>query len=78
MAKEADLWGDIYAIQRFAELVAATQKKEWVGLTDDDIDCFVDAIYKGFDLNPKSEIEIEYFERLLKFIDRKLKEKNAA
>jgi hypothetical protein len=27
MAKEADLWGDIYAIQRFAELVAAAERK---------------------------------------------------
>ena len=27
MAKEADLWGDIYAIQRFAELVAAAERE---------------------------------------------------
>ena len=27
MAKEADLWGDIYAIQRFANLVAAAERE---------------------------------------------------
>jgi hypothetical protein len=51
-------------------------KKEWVGLTDDDVNRFVDAIYKGFDIKPLNEIEIQYFERLVKFIDAKLKEKN--
>jgi hypothetical protein len=56
---------------------ATPPKKEWVGLTDADIDLFVDAIYKGFDIKPPNEIETEYFERLIKFIDRKLKEKNA-
>jgi hypothetical protein len=58
-------------------LYLAPPKKEWVGLTDADIDLFVDAIYKGFDIKPPNEIEIQYFERLLKFIDRKLKEKNS-
>lgn len=56
--------------------VTAPPKKEWVGLTDDDINRFVDAIYKGLDMKPRNEIEIQYFERLIKFIDRKLKEKN--
>lgn len=51
-------------------------KKEWVGLKDDDVNLFVDAIYKGFDMKPRNEIEIQYFERLIKFIDRKLKDKN--
>ena len=55
---------------------AEIQKKDWIGLTDADIDRFVDAIYKGFDIKPPNEIEIQYFERLIKFIDRKLKEKN--
>ena len=52
------------------------QKKEWVGLTDDDVDYFVDAIYKGFDMKPRNEVEIAYFERLIKFVGAKLKEKN--
>ena len=26
IAKEADLWGEIYAMQRFAELVAAAER----------------------------------------------------
>ena len=55
----------------------APPKKEWVGLTDDDVNRFVDAIYKGLDMKPTNEIEIQYFERLIKFIDRKLKEKNS-
>jgi hypothetical protein len=53
-------------------------KKEWLGLTDDDVNYFVDAIYKGFDMKPRNEVEIAYFERLIKSIDRKLKDKNAA
>ncbi len=61
MAKEADLWGDIYTIQRFAELVAATQKKEWVGLTDREID---DLDYSG--------TRVEF----ARDIEAKLKEKN--
>jgi hypothetical protein len=51
-------------------------KQEWVGLTDADVNRFVDAIYKGFDMKPRNEIEIQYFERLIKFIEAKLKEKN--
>ena len=51
-------------------------KKEWVGLTDDDVNYCVDAIYKGFDMKPKDELEIEYFERVIKFVEAKLKEKN--
>lgn len=54
----------------------APPKKEWVGLTNDDVNRFVDAIYNGFDMKPTNEIEIQYFERLVKFIDTKLKEKN--
>ena len=27
MAKEADLWGEIYAMQRFAKLVAAAERE---------------------------------------------------
>jgi predicted metal-dependent hydrolase len=52
------------------------KKKEWVGLTDDEINYSVDAIYKGFDMKPRNEIEIEYFERVIKFVEAKLKEKN--
>lgn len=52
------------------------QKKEWVSLTDGDVNYCVDAIYKGFDMKPKNEIEIEYFERVIKFVEAKLKEKN--
>ena len=52
------------------------QKKEWVGLTDDDVDYFVDAIYKGFDMKPRNEVEIAYFERLIKFVGAKLEDKN--
>ena len=51
-------------------------KKEWVGLTDDEVDYFVDAIYKGFDMKPKNEVEIAYFERLIKFVGAKLEDKN--
>jgi hypothetical protein len=51
-------------------------KKEWVGLTDGDVNYCVDAIYKGFDMKPRNEIEIEYFERVIKFVEAKLKEKN--
>ncbi len=54
----------------------AQPKKEWVGLTDGDVNYCVDAIYKGFDMKPKNEIEIEYFERVIKFVEAKLKEKN--
>ena len=62
--------------QRMAKRIEELTQREWVGLTDDDVNRFVDAIYKGFDIKPKKEIEIQYFERLIKFIDRKLKEKN--
>jgi hypothetical protein len=51
-------------------------KKEWVGLTDADVNYFVDAIYKGFDMKPRNEMEIEYFERVIKFIGAKLEDKN--
>lgn len=57
-------------------LYTAQPKKEWVGLTDGDVNYCVDAIYKGFDMKPKNEIEIEYFERVIKFVEAKLKEKN--
>ena len=61
---------------RLVKLEEAQTKKEWVGLTDDDVNYFVDAIYKGFDVKPRNEIEIEYFERVIKFVEAKLKEKN--
>jgi hypothetical protein len=51
-------------------------RKQWVGLTNDDVNRFVDAIYNGFDMKPTNEIQIQYFERLIKFIDTKLKDKN--
>lgn len=35
MAKEADLWGDIYAIQRFAELVAAAEREACAKVCDE-------------------------------------------
>ena len=57
-------------------LYTAPPKKEWVGLTDGDVNYCVDAIYKGFDIKPRNEIEIEYFERVIKFVEAKLKEKN--
>ena len=57
-------------------LYTAPQKKEWVGLTDDEVDYFVDAIYKGFDMKPRNEVEIAYFERLIKFVGAKLEDKN--
>jgi hypothetical protein len=50
--------------------------KQWVGLNDDDVNRFVEAIYNGLDMKPRNEIEIQYFERLIKFIDTKLKDKN--
>ena len=34
MAKEADLWGDIYAIQRFANLVAAAEREACAKLVE--------------------------------------------
>jgi hypothetical protein len=52
------------------------EKKKWVGLTDDDVDYFVDAIYKGFDMKPRNEIEIEYFKRVIRFVGAKLEDKN--
>jgi len=52
------------------------EKKEWIGLTDDDVDYFVDAIYKGFDMKPRNEIEIEYFKRVIRFVGAKLEDKN--
>jgi len=57
-------------------LYTAPPKKEWVGLTDDDVNYFVDAIYKGFDMKPRNEVEIAYFERLIKFVGAKLEDKN--
>ena len=63
--------------ENYAPLYTAPPKKEWVGLTDGDVDYCVDAIYKGFDMKPKNEIEIEYFERVIKFVEAKLKEKNS-
>jgi hypothetical protein len=57
-------------------LYTAPPKKEWVGLTDEDVDYFVDAIYKGFDMKPRNEVEIAYFERLIKFVGAKLEDKN--
>jgi hypothetical protein len=57
-------------------LYATPPKKEWVGLTDDEVDYFVDAIYKGFDMKPRNEVEIAYFERLIKFVGAKLEDKN--
>jgi len=65
---EGELWIKAADYQR--------QKKEWVGLTDDDVDYFVDAIYKGFDMKPRNEVEIAYFERLIKFVGAKLEDKN--
>jgi hypothetical protein len=32
MAKESDLWGEIYAMQRFAELVAAAEREACAAL----------------------------------------------
>jgi hypothetical protein len=65
---EGELWIKAADYQR--------QKKEWVGLTDEDVDYFVDAIYKGFDMKPRNEVEIAYFERLIKFVGAKLEDKN--
>ena len=63
------------AIQELRERLKQNETG-WVGLTDDDVSYCVDAIYKGFDIKPKNEIEIEYFERVIKFVEAKLKEKN--
>ncbi len=52
------------------------QKKEWVGLTDDDVEYAIAAIYKGFDINPRNQIEIDYLSRVIKTVEAKLKEKN--
>jgi len=62
--------------QAYGAFYTMPPKKEWVGLTDDDVNYCVDAIYKGFDIKPRNEIEIEYFERVIKFVEAKLKEKN--
>lgn len=61
---------------RIATQLGWQQKKEWVGLTDEEVDYFVDAIYKGFDMKPRNEVEIAYFERLIKFVGAKLEDKN--
>ena len=35
MAREADLWGEIYAMQRFANLVAAVEREACAKLCDE-------------------------------------------
>lgn len=35
MAKEADLWGEIYAMQRFAELIAAAEREAIAQMIED-------------------------------------------
>jgi hypothetical protein len=78
---EENLWDERKVLLEYdngksVPLYTAPQKKEWVGLTDDDVNYFVDAIYKGFDMKPRNEVEIAYFERLIKFVGAKLEDKN--
>ena len=35
MAKEADLWGEIYAMQRFANLIAAAEREAIASILDE-------------------------------------------
>jgi hypothetical protein len=76
MLREEVPTDDQYDGQLWTPLYTAPPKKEWIGLTDDDVDYFVDAIYKGFDMKPRNEVEIAYFERLIKFVGAKLEDKN--
>ena len=52
------------------------KEKVWVGMTDDDVEYAIAAIYKGFDINPRNQIEIDYLSRVIKTVEAKLKEKN--
>ena len=63
-------------VRNVVPLYTAPPQREWVGLTDGDVNYCVDAIYKGFNIKPRNEIEIKYFERVIKFVEAKLKEKN--
>ncbi len=57
-------------------LVPSCTCKKWEGLTDDDVEYAIAAIYKGFDINPRNPIEIDYLSRVIKTVEAKLKEKN--
>jgi len=44
MAKEADLWGEIYAMQRFAELVAAANDNKYpIKFTHEEYNAVIEA-----------------------------------
>jgi hypothetical protein len=73
MAREARLWDtfdddSIGALERFAALVAAAERKEWQGLTDEEIEA-------GFITNTCCD-DLVVYEHIARAIEAKLKEKN--
>ena len=76
-AKFSDgIWKEVTDGSAGQPLYTAPPQREWVGLTDDDVEYAIAAIYKGFDINPRNQIEIDYLSRVIKTVEAKLKEKN--
>lgn len=79
---EPGAYGNVTIYEKWAKengwlpLYTTPQKKEWVGLTDDDVNYAAEAVFKGFDMKPRNGTEIEHVERVIKFVETKLKEKN--
>jgi hypothetical protein len=63
-------------VRNVVPLYTAPPQREWQGLTEDDVDYAVEAVFKGFDMKPRNDVEIKYLERVIKFVEAKLKEKN--
>ena len=76
--KENEQWLNGYkaGYAHAQETALAMPRKEWVGLTDDDVNYAAEAVFKGFDMKPRNGTEIEHVERVIKFVETKLKEKN--
>ena len=76
LAREAKAWQlphliDHDGLERFAALVVATSKREWVGLTDDEFnDCFA----KG---DPCENLADPEAWAVMKEVEAKLREKNS-
>ena len=50
MAKEADLWGEIYAMQRFAELVAAAEREACAKVCEAEAENLIGMAYESIAL----------------------------
>ena len=50
MAREADLWGEIYAMQRFAQLVAAAEREACAKLCEAEAEGLIGMAYEGIAL----------------------------